>query len=235
MDKQAIRERVWTILEDEGLARFPFPVEGRIPNFAGAAEAADRLAQTPEWRTATAIKANPDSPQRPVRRRALEAGKTVYMAVPRLRDEECFLRLDPDRIDDYDHATTIGGSAEVGVQVGPAAVEPIDLIVAGSVAVTTAGARIGKGEGYSDLEYAILREFGLVDRETPLATTVHDRQVVDEAVATQAHDVPLDLIVTPTRAIRPTTGEKPDGLLWDKLDEERVEEIPVLESLRDRP
>lgn len=184
MHKQDLRERVWDELEATGTARFPYPPHGRIPNFAGADDAADRLVDTPEWETATAIKSNPDAPQLPVRRAALRAGKTVYVAVPRLRDERCFLRLDPDEIDDIDHATTIGGSAEVGEQVAPEDVDPIDLIVSGSVAVNDRGSRIGKGEGYSDLEFAILREFGLVDDETVVATTVHDLQVVDESIAT---------------------------------------------------
>lgn len=234
MDKQAIREEIWSALEAEGVARFPFPVEGRIPNFAGADAAAERLSETPEWREAAVVKANPDSPQRPVRRRALEDGKIVYMAVPRLRDEKCFLELDPDEIDDIDHATTIRGSSELGVQVGPDAVDPVDLIVAGSVAVTADGARIGKGEGYSDLEYAVLRELSLVSGETPLATTVHDLQVVDETVSLEPHDVPLDLITTPSRTIRSPSREKPPGLLWDRLSEERIAEIPVLKQLQDR-
>ena len=33
--KQAVRERVWTLLERERVARFP-GATGRIPNFAGA-------------------------------------------------------------------------------------------------------------------------------------------------------------------------------------------------------
>ncbi|MFC7044427.1 5-formyltetrahydrofolate cyclo-ligase [Halobacteriaceae archaeon GCM10025711] len=233
MDKQAVRERVWDELEDSGVARFPFPPHGRIPNFAGADEAADRLAGLPEWEQADAIKSNPDSPQRPVRKRALAAGKTVYMAVPRLRDEACFVRLDPATIDDYDRASTISGSSEVGEQVGPDDVDAIDLVVSGSVAVTEDGARIGKGEGYSDLEYAVLRELGLVDDATPVATTVHERQVVAEAVPVADHDVPMDLVVTPDRVIRPT-GEyaKPSGIAWQKLSEERIEEIPVLQRFR---
>jgi len=36
----------------------------------------------------------------------------------------------------------------------------LDAIVCGSVAVTRDGRRCGKGEGYSDLEFAILRELG---------------------------------------------------------------------------
>ncbi|WP_254767166.1 5-formyltetrahydrofolate cyclo-ligase [Salinilacihabitans rarus] len=233
MEKQAIRERVWDDLEESGVARFPFPPHGRIPNVAGAAAAAERLADRPEWTAAGAIKANPDAPQLPVRRRALRDGKTVYMAVPRLADEQCFLKLDPAELDDYDAATTVSGSADHGVRVGPDEVEGIDLIVSGSVAVTEDGARIGKGEGYSDLEFAVLRELGLVDDATPVATTVHERQVIDDPVETGAHDVPMDLVVTSERTIE-AGGEqsKPDGIDWDLLGEKRLAEIPVLRTLR---
>jgi 5-formyltetrahydrofolate cyclo-ligase len=232
MDKPALRERTWDALEDSGEARFPFPPHGRIPNFAGADAAAERLAQTGEWASADAIKANPDAPQRPVRRRALEAGKTVYVAVPRLRDAKCFLRLDPAAIDDVDHATTIRGSSELGEPMGPAAIESIDLIVSGSVAVTEMGDRVGKGEGYSDLEFAVLRAFDLVDDETTVATTVHALQVVEESIETTPQDVPLDLVVTPERTIRTDGADaKPSGIAWDVLDADRIEQMPVLSAL----
>jgi 5-formyltetrahydrofolate cyclo-ligase len=236
-DKQTLRERVWDGLEERGQARFPYPPHGRIPNFAGADAAADRLVDTGEWRAAGTVKANPDAPQLPVRRAALRAGKTLYMAVPRLREERCFLRLDPAEVADVDEATTVGGSAEAGVPVHPEDVEPVDLVVSGSVAVTEAGARVGKGEGYSDLEFAVLRAFGLVDDDTTTATTVHDTQVVDDEVPADAHDVPMDLVCTPERTIRtggpgPGAG-KPAGVDWDALSEERIAEIPVLERLRE--
>ena len=228
--KEGIRERVWDDLEDSGEARFPFPPHGRIPNFAGADAAAERLAERPAWQSAEVLKANPDAPQLPVRRAALRAGKTVYMAVPRLRDPDCFLRLDPAEVEDIDHATTVGGSAEAGVQVPPEDVEPVDLVVSGSVAVTPGGDRVGKGEGYSDLEFAVLREFGLVDDATTTATTVHERQVLEEDVGTAAHDVPMDLVVTPERVVREENRPKPAGVDWS-LVEDRLEEIPVLQRL----
>ncbi|WP_121822741.1 5-formyltetrahydrofolate cyclo-ligase [Halostella salina] len=233
MDKQELRERVWDDLEDSGEARFPFPPHGRIPNFAGAKEAADRLTELAAWRDADAIKANPDSPQRPVRRRALDAGKTVYVAVPRLADERPFLELDPDRIDDYDEATTISGADELGVQVLPEEMAAVDLIVSGSVVVDDRGARIGKGEGYSDLEFALLREVGLVDDDTTVVTTVHELQVADEGLPRDAHDVPMDHVVTPERTIATGTGyEKPDGVDWAALDDEKIAEIPILQEKR---
>ena len=232
MNKEPIRERIWDDLEESGTARFPFPPHGRIPNFEGADAAADRLAERSKWQVATSIKANPDAPQLPVRRRALRDGKTVYMAVPRLRDERCFLELDPDDLADYDAATTVSGSAKHGRPVGPEEVGEIDLIVTGSVAVSPDGDRIGKGEGYSDLEYAILRDFGLVDGKTPVATTVHERQILGESIDADPHDVAMDLVVTPERVLRPDGREKPTGIDWSLLDEERLEEIPVLRRLR---
>lgn len=233
MDKDAVRQAVWDDLEDSGVARFPFPPHGRIPNFAGADEAAERLTDTEIWAEATAIKANPDAPQRPVRRRALEAGTRLYMAVPRLRSAKPFLALDPSGIDDVAEASTIGGANQYGTPVDVADMPTIDLIVAGSVAVDERGTRIGKGEGYSDLEYAILREFGRVGDETPVVTTVHERQRWPDPLPAAAHDVPMDRIVTPERIIEPTdSAPRPTRLDWSTLEDERIEEIPVLDQLR---
>ncbi|WP_253737053.1 5-formyltetrahydrofolate cyclo-ligase [Halohasta salina] len=232
MTKDDLRERIWDHLETEGIARFPFPPHGRIPNFENHREAADRLADTEAWQRAETLKCNPDAPQLPVRRRALRDGKTVYMAVPRLRDEQPFLRLDPDEVDDIDAATTVSGSSKHGVPVDPAEMPRIDLIVSGSVAVDETGSRVGKGEGYSDLEFAVLRGFDRVDEATTVATTVHDCQVVG-GIETDRHDVPLDLIVTPTRTIRTeSTGRRPAGLYWADLDAETIAEIPVLGRLQ---
>jgi 5-formyltetrahydrofolate cyclo-ligase len=235
VSKQALRERVWDALEDSGEARFPFPPHGRIPNFAGAEDAADRLAATPEFERAGAVKANPDAPQLPARRRVLHAETLLYMAVPRLRDADCFLELDPAAIADRDAAPALSNVDDYAEQVGPDALPRVDLVLSGSVAVTESGARVGKGEGFSDLEFAVLSELGLVDSETTVATTVHELQVVDDSeVAPDAHDVPMDLVVTPARVIRTETEyDRPTSIDWDALAEERIAEMPVLARLRD--
>ena len=70
----------------------------------------------------------------------------------------------------------------------------LDAIVCDSVAVTRDGRRCGKGEGCSDLEFAILRELG--HPPVPVATTVHDLQVV-ASVPQDPTDQPLSVIATP--------------------------------------
>src|SRR5690349_20268820 len=224
--KQAIRERIWALLEERGAAAFP-GARGRIPNFVGASAAADRLAGTEEWRAAHAIKCNPDAPQRYVRVRALREGKLVYMAVPRLRQARCFWELDPRRLRDVKAAASIGGAAKAGRPVDPRDMPHIDLVVAGSVAVSRAGARLGKGGGYSDLEYAICRALGRIDARTRIATTVHPLQIVRGALPETAHDFRVDLIVTPERVLRPRRSrQQPRGIVPDDLTEEIRESIP---------
>ncbi len=214
------------------VAAFPC-ARGRIPNFTGAGEAAKRLADTDEWRRARALKCNPDAPQRPVRLRALREGKLVFMAVPRLRERRCFWRLDPRRLDERDlaRASTIAGAAQLGRAVDPRDLPHIDMIVAGSVAVTRGGARVGKGGGYSDLEYAIGRAVGCIDDATAVATTVHPIQIVDGPLPVTAHDFFLDLVATPAAVLRPRHRRQPRGVLPDHLGDEQRANIPILAEL----
>jgi 5-formyltetrahydrofolate cyclo-ligase len=229
--KQRIREAVWRRLDAEGISTFPRPVRGRIPNVRLADAAADQLAGTPEWQAARVVKVNPDAPQRGVRHRALRQGKLLLMPTPRLR--EGFLLLDPARLGPKRlfAASSIKGAVALGQRVGLDELPAIDLLVFGSVAVSVDGDRVGKGEGYAELEFAVLRTVGRVPADVTIATTVHDAQVV-ETVPRQAFDVTLDLICTPTRVIRPgTRGPRPDGVLWDMLPAERRAEMPILEEL----
>ncbi len=206
---------------------------GRIPNFVGAEAAARRLAESPAWQAARVIKCNPDAPQLPVRVLALRHGKRLFMAVPRLRDERCFLELDPNRLAGRERAAaSIRGAARFGTPTRPKDMPRIDLVVAGSVAVRRDGARVGKGGGFSDLELALLTELGLIGRWTTIATTVHPLQIVRDRFPMLAHDIPLDLIVTPEETIRcPRRHRRPTGIVWSALTDEKIAEVPVLQRL----
>ena len=232
MDKQDIRERVWQAMREAGVARFP-GARGRIPNFTGAEKAAQQLGSLNFWHEAQVLKCNPDLPQRPVRWRALKEGKTVYMAVPRLTSMQCFVELDPERLGSHAYAaSSIKGAFQFGQPVTLSEMKPIDLVVCGAVAVTRSGARLGKGGGYSDLEYALAREAGLLNESTPIITTVHPIQTVDSIPLT-THDIPLDWFITSNEIVPCTEPPpRPHGIHWNELDEEQIEAIPVLSELR---
>lgn len=231
--KQELREAVWASLQRAGVARFP-GARGRIPNVTGAEAAAERLRGTTAWDAARTVKANPDSPQWPVRQRALEDGRTLFMAVPRLRADHPFLRLDPDTLAASPRAaSSIAGSARHGVPTAVDDLEPVDLVVVGCVAVDRSGARLGKGGGFADLEFALASAVGLIAPDTPVVTTVHPLQVLDDGrIPMAGHDVPLDVIVTPDETIAcPRTGARSRAVLWDHLDSGRIDEIPLLARL----
>ncbi len=230
--KQEVRERVWARLQEAGVARFP-GARGRIPNFTGAERAAERLADEPAWRSARVLKSNPDSPQWPVRTRALREDKVVFIATPRLAEDPPFLMLDPARLEVAPRAaSSIKGSAHHGIPAGVHEMPHVDLIVCGTVAVGRDGARVGKGGGYSDLEFALGVEHGVIDDDTVIATTVHPLQVLDEALPETPHDFRLDLIVTPDGVERAARAPRPRGIRWEDLDEEKIASIPILSRLR---
>jgi 5-formyltetrahydrofolate cyclo-ligase len=237
--KAALREQVWAAMSAARVARFP-GAAGRIPNFTGAEAAAQRLRELPEWRDARTLKVNPDLPQLPVRQRALEDGKTVYMAVPRLAEAEPFFALDPDHLAETPRkAASISGAARSARRVSLAELAPVDLVVMGSVAVAEDGARLGKGGGFADLEFALASAAGLIGPGTVTATTVHELQLRPAgAIPLTDHDVPVDLVVTPDRVIdcRPRRGPRPrSGLRWDELTDEKIAAIPLLAAQHRRP
>ncbi len=228
-DKGAARRHVWQRMEAEGAAAPPLPVHDRIPNFRGSAEAALSLFALPPWRDARRIKVNPDTAQSPVRAEALRRGISVYVATPRLAGG--FKLLDPGEIPaaSIDAAADRSGWDRWARDVPLETLPQMDAIVCGSVAVTRDGRRAGKGAGYSDLEFAILIELG--HRPVPVATTVHDTQIVD-SFPVEAFDQWLAAIATPTQTWPiESQARPPAGIDWSRLDPAALEAMPPLRAL----
>lgn len=229
--KKDARQAIWNRLQGEKLARFPFPPHGRIPNFDGAATAANRLFSHSVMDGVNTMKVNPDAPQRYVRERALQHGITLFMPTPRLRSG--FKRFDPLVISEnaYAEAASLSKGDQFAQEISLDEIPQLDLIVAGSVAVTPDGKRCGKGEGYSDLEYAILQELG--HEPIPVVTTVHPVQIVD-TFPKDTHDLVLQYIVTPESVIETGADTPADGgIQWEKISESDFNEMPVLRKLFD--
>jgi 5-formyltetrahydrofolate cyclo-ligase len=234
--KTEVRLRVWERLAREGVN--VGPVFDRIPNFVGADAAAKHLSELPAWKTARVVKCNPDPPQIPVRLRALYEGKLLFSPVPYLTKGFPYLRIDPEKLAaegiDFETAATSQGFLRHGEPVGFEQMPKLDFCVVGCVAVTRAGGRTGKGAGFADLEQGIFRELGLVDETTPIATTVHSTQVVeDAAVIMESHDSALRYIATENELVETGAAHsQPRGVDWAKVRPDQFADIPFLASLR---
>ncbi|XP_038989170.1 5-formyltetrahydrofolate cyclo-ligase-like protein COG0212 isoform X2 [Phoenix dactylifera] len=171
--KWRIRKRIWDLMEAEDIARNPRPVHHRIPNFAGAATAADSLGKLEVFQKAQCVKVNPDSPQKQVRFLTLTGGKKLLTPQPRLRTG-FFSVLESQMLssDSIMEACTSVGAAKYGRPISLDDKINVDLIVIGSVAVDPrTGARLGKGEGFAELEYGMLRHMGAIDDTTMVVTS----------------------------------------------------------------
>ena len=247
--KWAIRKRIWDRMEDTNVAQFPRPVHHRIPNFVNADKAAANLTALQCFKDAECVKVNPDTPQKAVRRAVLEAGKTLMTPQPRLRtgffsilSEKLVPAIADQDAEVLKKCCTSAGVASHGVPLSldEMRAAKCDLLVIGSCAVDVkSGARLGKGEGFAELEYAIMRMMGTIDDSTLVVTTVHDTQLLDggeiDTRRLLRHDVPVDLIVTPTRTIRidkAAQPAKPEGIYWDILSPQKLAQVKVLRDLR---
>ena len=231
--KDEVREAVWAAME-AARAAHTRKLRDRIPHFRGCEAAAEKVGELRVWQAARVIKGNPDKAQRPLRLKALEEGKTLYMAVPRLRQEQCFVELDPASMGASPAETsTIAGAFRWGRPVYVEEMRQVDLVISGSVAVNRMGTRVGKGGGFADLEYGLAIAAGIVSPETPVVSTVHQMQVLDEDLPYTRHDVFLDYVVTSDEVIE-CSGDipRPTGIYWDDLTPAKIRQIPLLKKLQ---
>jgi 5-formyltetrahydrofolate cyclo-ligase len=230
--KQEIREDKWSYLTDHQLGRFPFPLQNRIPNFKGAEKAAHIVTTMPEYQNAKVIKVNPDSPQLPIRTQILKDGKTLLVPTPRLKAG--FIMVKPEWVPKGEErkAASLSHIKSYGKEISLLEMPRIDLFFTGSVALHRDGRRVGKGEGYSDREYAIIRELGHPD--VPIIGTIHSAQLTDHEIPRDPYDLTVDWIATETELIKTNSPyNKPSGIQWELVTEKELEDMPVLREIRE--
>ena len=206
--KESIRKSIYDKLFKENQSLRSNGDYGKIPDFKGSDIAAELLATTDEWKDSKTIFCSPDSAQIPVRYLALKENKNLIMASPNL--EHGYLYLEGNKLDGKEkEASTKEGAFdycskffEFGEKASDDSFDiAIDMLVEGSVGVDRFGNRIGKGKGFADREIEDLFNKNLIDENTPLVTTIHPFQLV-ENVPMEDHDKKLNMIVTTDEIIR---------------------------------
>lgn len=199
--KQEIRELIWAKMTEEEIAQFPLPCFGRIPNFVGVEEASKMLLRLPEFRKARFVFCEPTYVLHYIRELILQNRKDLLVATPHIQ-EFILLKNIPPRM--VRKAITIKGMYQFGRQIRLNQIAgPLDMFCQGSVAIDRKGNRVGKGKGYGDREYHLLKQEGIIDNETLVLTLVHDVQIVDDFDnLMRKQDVKVQIALTPTEIIR---------------------------------
>ncbi len=237
MRKDVLRERVWRELKRYAKpdSRFHYDFSEFIPDFEGSERCASAVREMEEYASARLLFITPDNCLEKLRMYAILDEKPFIMPTYGIR--RGFVYIDRSTVPEgkEDFAATLDGAERFGRYVTLSEIARmgrVDLLVTGASLVSVRGVRYGKGHGYFDLEWAMLREIGVVDDDTPIIAVVHDVQVAGEEVEADEYDTIVDYIVTPTRIIRVEERRpKPRGIDWSKVSPSMVEEIPPLREL----
>ncbi len=205
MTKVEIRKKIWLLLEEKNIVDFPRPCYGRIPNFKGSRNVSERIKKLYEFKEARCVFCAPDMVLKRIREITLEQGKVLAVALPHIKDI-----VEISEKSKIFAATTIKGFAKYGKPLKT----KIDLFVQGSVAVDRNGNRLGKGRGYGDKEYFILKERGLLQNDVKVVTIVHHLQVVaDMSHLMGKWDIKIDYILTDRGIMKGRHNEKKKAMV----------------------
>ncbi|MEM4587853.1 MAG: 5-formyltetrahydrofolate cyclo-ligase [Candidatus Jordarchaeales archaeon] len=188
--KSELRRYVWDLMMNSGIAVFPLPPHGRIPNFKGASSAARNVRKLEEYREAKCVFTGPDAVLKPLRSMILADGKSLAYATPHMKEFKILdAGSDPHKVS-IGHLISLGRSLD----------RPVEVAVIGSVAVDLKGNRVGKGSGYGDREIAYLKK---LNPNILVGTLVHSVQVFEDlSHLMEPHDTPVDFIATEKELIK---------------------------------
>jgi 5-formyltetrahydrofolate cyclo-ligase len=234
-----VRWTVWDRLREVAIAdsRFDRDISRFVPDFDGRESADEALWALSEYGTASTIFFAPDNSLESARCRALRDGKRIL--VPSFGMRRGFILLDGSALpaESWNLAATLDGMERFGTCVDLAALRAlttVDLVVTGAVAVTRRGLHFGGGDGFFDLEWALLRHCGLTTSRTLVVAIAHDCQVLDADIQPGRHDAIADLVLTPTQIVRCTPPlPKPEGIIWEEIRTMWNDDISYVRELRE--
>jgi len=206
------------------------PVPHRYPHFVGAEKASIRAAVLDEFIAAKVVLVSPGVAV--LSDTVLSQGKMLVSPTPGLREEKVLQQLVKN--DQAETIKTDGKRRQKFRRLELNEDAKIDVLVVGSMLVDKTGRRMGKKWEQVGLEFVL---GGLPSQNLIVITLVHDCQVVEELPGEffSPMDVPVDIIITPSRVIRVKDRlPKPRSILWDKVTEGMLEEIPVLKAARNK-
>ncbi len=238
MDRESVRISVWRRLREVAVpdSRFHLDFSMYIPDYGGSDRIPETLRTLPFYAGRGVVFVTPDNNLHALRSTLLRESRPMLMTTYGIFRGFLFFPAGcvPEGSEEY--AASLDGAERFGRSYDVEAVRalgPLDFLVTGASAVNRDGIRFGKGHGYFDLEWAMLRDLGMVDEETPVVACVHDVQFVDEELPANPTDTLVDWIITPTRTMKMLRAQrKPQGIRWEALDPGLLAAIPPLQELQ---
>ena len=237
-DKKGLRKAVWKQLRKVAKpdSRFHWDFSSFIPDYEGSEKACDLIRNLDLYKNASLVMITPDNNLEVLREYSIKDSKAFVMPTYGIVRGFTIVRKTDVPLGQEVFASTLDGIDKFGKPIslkGLQQLGKVDFMVTGASVVNTRGVRSGKGHGYFDLEWAMFREIGVVNEETPIIAVVHECQVIDEPIDASSYDTIVDIIATPERIIyTKKMRNKPVGVDWPALNEELLQ-LNVLKELKE--
>jgi len=240
MNAEDYRRMVWENLKKVAVpdSRFHLNFSSYIPDFENGEFARQRLLKHNVYKDAETVFIAPDNCLEELRYQALVDGKEVI--VPTYGIRRGFVHLSNTFVNPhyFELAATLDGMERLGKNLRLIDLRDklsfINLMITGASAVSTVnGIRFGKGHGFFDLEWGIMSEIGCVTEKTYVVALVHNCQLIESEIPQSQTDSAVDLIFSTCGIYKIENAHKPScGIVWEKLEPEMVDDIPVLTELK---
>ncbi len=237
-ERDTIRERVWEQLSLVARpdSRYHLNFAEFIPDFEGSDQALTHLLDLDLYRESKRILITPDNCLEGIRSQSIRDSKQAIVPTYGIRRGMILLERGMVPQGQENYASSLDGMERFGERLTLADIQKlgeIDFLITGASVISINGVRYGKGHGFFDIEWAMMREIGMVGEETPVVAFVHDCQVTENELQVEPFDTLCDIIITPSRLIRVSeTQQKPKGIYWERLDPRLFESISLLPELR---
>ena len=191
---------------------------------------AEKLRGLQVYRDVTTVFATPDEALHQARINCLVDGKNLVMPAPSIRKGFYLLPAHSLPFKDISAAVTYRGLEKHGQLLKSQAIPMlhVGLLLTGSLAVDTAGGRLGDGTGFFDLGCALLHEFGGLQREKTVLTIILEEQISGELLTQDAWDIRMSGALTPSTIHMFAPPFQKPMIFWDQLPMDRIKRIDPL-------
>ena len=240
LDRNRIRIQIWEDLRPIAVpdSRFDLDFSMYIPDYPGSDGIHPTLQRMPFYAAAGTVFVTPDNNLWRLRQALLVEGRSLLMTTYGIARGFLWFPGGSVPVGQEPFAASLDGAEIYARRITLRQVEdlgPLDFLVTGASAISRDGIRFGKGHGYFDLEWAMLREIGAASVDTPVVGCVHDCQYIEAELSATPTDTIVDWVLTPSRTIQVQSKHpKPKGVDWSILDVNLLNSVPPLQELRGR-
>jgi len=194
---------------------------------------AEKLRKLEIYRDAATVFATPHGSLLQARINCLADGKNLLLPGPGIREGFFLLKSRTIPFKDISAAATYKGLEKYGQLLKKNNISKlqVDLLLTDSLIIDSAGGRVGDGNGFFDLSYAILQELDGLSLDTDILTFIQEEQISQGILPQNTWDIKMTGAITPKQVLHFESLNQKAKIFWDALPHERIKRIDPLWKL----